>query len=118
MFNGKKAAEQSVAEFHKLYNDSKLTEIYSASHTKLKGATKEKQFVELEEAVLRKLGKVTTTANKGFNVRTFNLTTTVALVQETTFEHGTGRETFTFEMEGEKAVLVGYKINSRELVLK
>src|SRR6266545_1875671 len=37
MFKGKKAAEQSVADFHKLYNDGKLAEIYSAGHSKFKG---------------------------------------------------------------------------------
>lgn len=69
-------------------------------------------------AVQRKLGKVTQTANAGFNVRTFNLTTSVVLTQTTTYEQGTGTETFTFQMEGDKAVLIGYNINSKELVLK
>ena len=38
--------------------------------------------------------------------------------QRMTFEQGTGTEVFTFEMDGDKAVLVGYKINSKELILK
>ena len=118
MFKGKKAAEQSVADFHKLYNDGKFTEIYSAGHSKFKGSTTEKQFLEFIGAVQRKLGKVTQTANAGFNVRAFNFTTTVVLNQNTTFEQGTGMETFTFEMDGEKAVLVGYNINSKDLILK
>jgi hypothetical protein len=88
MLNGKKAAEQSVANFHKLFNEGKLAEIYSAGHSKFKSATTEKQFVELMSAVQRKLGKVTQTSNAGFNVRTFNLTTTVVLNQNTTFEQG------------------------------
>src|ERR1043166_3305997 len=81
MFKGKKAAEQSVADFHKLYNDGKLAEIYSTGHSKFKGATTEKQFLEFVGAVQRKLGKVTQTSNAGFNVRTFNLTNTVVLNQ-------------------------------------
>ncbi len=118
MFKGKEAAEQGVADFHKLYNDGKLAEIYSAGHPKLKSATTEKQFLEFMGAVQRKLGKVTQTVNAGFNVRTFNLTTTVVLNQSTTFEQGTGTETFTFQMNGDKAVLVGYNINSKDLILK
>jgi hypothetical protein len=118
MFNGKKAADQSVADFHKLYNDGKLAEIYSAGHSKFKSATTEKQFVEFMSAVQRKLGRVTQTSNAGFNVRTFNLTTTVVLNQNTTFEQGTGTEVFTFQMVGNKAVLVGYNINSKDLILK
>lgn len=118
MFKGKKAAEQSVADFHQLYNEGRLSEIYSAGHSKFKEATTEKQFLEFVSAVQRKLGKVTQTANAGFNVSTFNLATTVVMTQSTTFEQGTGREVFTFQMEGDKAVLVGYNINSKELILK
>lgn len=118
MFKGKAAAEQGVADYHKLYNDSSLSEIYSASHSTFKGTTTEPQFLEFAGAVRRKLGKVTGTANAGFNIRTFNLTTSVVLNQNTTFEQGTGTEVFTFQMDGEKAVLVGYNINSKDLILK
>jgi len=118
VFKGKKAAEQAVADFHKLYNDGKLAEIYSAGHSKLKSATSEKEFLAFLGAVQRKLGKVTQTSSAGFNVRTFNFTTTVVLNQSTTFERGSGTETFTFQTEGNKAVLVGYNINSNDLILK
>jgi len=118
MFKGKKAAEQGIADFHKMSNEGKFAEIYAAAHSKFKSRTKEKDFLELAGAVQRKLGKVTQTSNAGFNVRTFNFTTTVVLNQNTTFEHGTGTETFTFEMNGDKAVLLGYNINSRDLILK
>ena len=47
-------------------------------------------------AVQRKLGKVTQTANAGFNIRSFNFVTTVVLTQNTTFEQGTGTEIFTW----------------------
>lgn len=118
MFKDKKAAEQGVADFHKLYNDGKLTEIYAAGHSKLKSATSEKQFLEFVGAVRRKFGKMTRTANEGFNVRTFNLTTTIVLTRTTTFEQGTGTETFTYEMAGDKPVLLGYNINSKDLIVK
>lgn len=118
MFKGKKAAEQSIADFHRLYNAGKFAEIYSSSQSKFKEATTEKQFLEFVGAVQRKIGKVTQTANAGFNVGTFNLTTTVVLKQTTTFEHGTATETFTFQMDGDKAVLVGWQINSNDLILK
>ncbi|WP_165232688.1 hypothetical protein [Aquisphaera insulae] len=118
LFHGKEAAERGVAEFHTLYNQGKLAEIYSASHSKMKGAAAEKQFLDLLGAVERKLGKVVQSVNAGFNVRSFNLTTTVVLNQTTTFEKGSGTEVFTFEMDGEKAVLVGYNINSNDLIVK
>lgn len=114
----RKAAEQSIAGFHKMYNDGKLVNIYAGSHSKLKSATKENDFLDFVGAVQRKLGKETQTVNAGFTVRTFNFTTAVILTQRTSFERGTGTETFTFEIDGEKALLLGYNINSMDLILK
>ena len=118
MFKGKAASEKAVAEIHQLYNDGKMTEIRAAADSKFKNATSEKDWSDLMGAVQRKLGKVTTTANVGFNVRTFNLTTTVVLQQKTTFEQGSGNETFTFQMSSGKAFLVGYNIASKDLIMK
>ncbi|MBN1256037.1 MAG: hypothetical protein JXA50_12240 [Deltaproteobacteria bacterium] len=69
-------------------------------------------------AVQRKLGKVTSTSNAGWRVNTFNFTTTVLMTQKTVFEQGEGTESFTFEMDGEKAVLVGWNIQSLDLITK
>jgi len=118
MFKGKAASEKAVREIHQLYNDGKMTEIRAAANSVFKNATSEKEWSDLMSAVQRKLGKVTSTANAGFNVRTFNLTTTVVLQQKTIFEQGSAHETFTFEMSGDKAVLVGYNIASKDLILK
>ena len=118
MFKGKEASDKAVAEFHKLYNDGKIAEIRAGADSKFKNATPEKEFSDFMGAVQRKVGKVINTTNAGFNVRTFNLTTTVVLQQNTTFEQGKGNETFTFEMNGEKALLVGYNISSKELIMK
>lgn len=118
MLKGKSAAEQSVADFHVLYNDGKLSEIYLAAHPTFRATTTEKEFVEFVSAVRRKLGKVAQSSNAGFNVQTHNLTTTVVLNQSTTFEQGSGTETFTFQMKGDKALLVGYNIDSKDLILK
>jgi len=118
MFKGKGASDKAVAEFHKLYNGGKISEILAAADSKFKNAASEKEFSDFMGAVQRKLGKVTNTSSAGFNVRTFNLTTTAVLQQNTTFEQGNGNETFTFEMNGEKALLVGYNISSKELIMK
>src|SRR5258708_7700203 len=86
MFKGKAASEKAVGEIHRLYNEGKLTEIRAGADPKFRNATSEKEWSDLMEAVHRKLGKVTSTSNAGFNVRTYNLTTTVVLQQQSTFE--------------------------------
>ena len=118
MLKGKQAGEQAIAEFHRLYNEGKVADIYAASDPKFKNAATEKQFLDLMGAIQKKLGKVKDSKNAGFNINTFNLTTRVVLNQETTFAQGSGVEVFTFEMNGDKAVLVGYNINSNDLILK
>ena len=42
----------------------------------------------------------------------------MVLIQKTTFERGSGTETFNFQMDAEKAKLVGYNISSKDLILK
>jgi hypothetical protein len=114
----KQVAEAGVADFHKAYNDGNWSAIYTNSHATFQKNTSEKQFNDLLGAMQRKLGKATQSANIGFNIRSFNLTTTTVLNQKSTFEQGSGDEVFTFEMTDGKPVLVGYHINSNDLILK
>ena len=67
-------------------------------------------------AVHRKLGLATRTTNKNWSMRRFNLQTSVMLVQQTQFEHGAATETFTFVVRGESATLLGYNIQSVDLI--
>lgn len=115
---GKAAAENSIARFHQQYNDEKLDDIWKEAHVKFRSASKKEQFDELMSAVLRKLGKVKSTSNAGWRVNSYNFTTTVLMTQKTVFEKGEGAESFTFEMDGDKAVLVGYNIQSMDLITK
>jgi len=115
MASGKRAAETEVVTFHRLYNAKKFEEIYSSAHEKMRNHTTEAAFLELIQRIREKLGKMTSTSSTGFNVRSINGTTTVILTRATTFEHGSARETFTYEMVGEKAELVGYNVKSDSL---
>jgi hypothetical protein len=118
MLKARQAAEEGVAEFHKLFNDESFAKIYAAADARFRTSTTEQEFVDLIGTVRQKLGKVTQTASAGVSIRSVNLTTTAVLKQTTTFEQGTATETFTFQMEGENAILLGYNINSKDLILK
>ena len=115
---GKGASEASIDHFHQQYSDGKLDDIWKEAHAKFRSASKKEKYDEFMSAVLRKLGKVTSTSNAGWKVNTYNLTTTVLMTQKTVFEKGEGMESFTFEMDGDKAVLVGYNIQSMDLITK
>jgi hypothetical protein len=115
---GKAAGEKAVADFHALYNQGKVEDIWKEADPKFRRTTTKQQYDDLMGAVQRKLGNVVSTANNGWQVRSFNLTTSVLLAQNTTFEHGQGTESFTFALNGTNAVLVGYNIQSMDLITK
>jgi len=114
----KPAAEKAVARFHESYNQGKLDDIWNGSDAKFRTAVTRQKYDEFLGAVHRKLGKVTSTSSVGWNVKSFNLRTTVFMTQKTIFENGQGTESFTFTMNGTNAVLVGYNIQSMDLITK
>lgn len=118
MLHGKAIAESQIAVFHQELDAGRFDAIYAAAAPEFRsGAPKEKVF-ELFSAIEKKLGKVQSTSTTSYNARMFNLVTTVILAEETRFAHGTGTETFTFRVDGDKAKLVGYNINSLDMMTK
>src|SRR5438105_417639 len=82
---GKPAAERAVVQFHNLYNEGKLDDIWKEANQQFRTASPKEKYNEFMGAVQRKLGKVTGTTNAGWNVKSFNLKTTVYLTQQTAF---------------------------------
>ena len=115
---GKSIAESEVAVFHEKLNAKRFDEIYSTASDDFRKAAPKEKVLELFGAIERKLGRAKSSSTTNWNVRTFNLVTTVVLVEDTAFEQGKGTETFTFRVSGEKAVLVGYTINSLDMLTK
>ena len=95
-----------------------LQAIYAASSPELKAAASETKFDAFLGAVHQKLGTVKTTrrVNSGFKMGTSG--TFVTLVYSTDFSGGDATETFVYKMNGDKAVLAGYHINSDALIEK
>jgi hypothetical protein len=112
------ASEVAIAKFHELYNQCKLDEIWKEADQRFRAASTMQKYDEFLGAVQRKLGKVVSTSNAGWNLKSFNLETTVYMTQNTIFEHGQGTESFTFTMDGTNAVLLGYNIQSMDLITK
>ncbi len=115
---GKVVAESAVGRFHDSLNSKRYDEVYSAASDDFRKAAAKGKALELFAAIDRKLGRSKRFTTTNWNVRTFNFVTTVVLVEDTTFERGKGTETFTFRVSGDKAVLVGYNINSLDMMTK
>lgn len=115
---GKEAADKAVTQFHEQLDRGEFKAIYDAAHADLKAASSEKEFIALLEAVHRKLGNVQSSEPNGWKVNTFNFKVNVVLSYKTRFAEGDAFETFTYRVEGEKAALRGYNINSQALITK
>jgi hypothetical protein len=115
---GKGAAEKAIARFHEQYNEGKLDDIWKEADPRFRAGAPREAYEQFMSALQRKLGKVTSTANAAWNVKSYNFNTTIAMTQTTVFEKGEGTESFTFAMDGTNAVLVGYKIDSMDLITR
>lgn len=107
-----------MIEFHTRIDEAEFKPIYEATHPDFKRATSEKDFLALLEAVHRKLGTIQSTSQEGWNVNSMNFKTNVGLSYKTKFAGGDAVETFHYRVEGDKAELVGYHINSTALIVK
>ena len=116
--SAKPAAEKAVKIFHQQYNSQDWKAIYENSHENFQKSEKFEKFEEFMKSIHSKLGKVQSTENQNWRVGNFNLKTNVSLVQQTKFEQGVGAESFVYRIKDEKAILVGYNINSRDLIIK
>ncbi|MGQ3297220.1 DUF4019 domain-containing protein [Reyranella sp.] len=112
------AAEREVERFHKAFDEGQFGEIYDkAADAFRKGATRQ-EFIAFMETVQRKLGKVEEAKRGNSNLNYSAGGTLVSLAYATTFANGKGTEQFGFAVSGKKAVLVGYNLNSKDLLLR
>ncbi len=115
---GKGVAEQAILDFHALYNQGNIDEIWNDAAPEFRTASNRQKYDDFMGAMQRKLGRVTSSSNSKWNIQTFNLKTTVSMVPKTEFENGQGMEAFIFTMDGPNAVLLGYNIQSMDLVTR
>ena len=112
----KPKAEAAVAAFHRQLDAGQFDAIWDGADESFRNATAHEKYAAFVGAVHRKLGQVVKTTTANWSVRNYNLQTSVVLLQQTEFEHGSGTETFTYLVKGDAVKLVGYNIQSTELV--
>ena len=110
------AAEGGVAQFHAALNAGQHAEIYDSSANDMKSSITKEQFVAFLAGVQRKLGHFQSGKTIGWNVNSTTGGTFVTLNREAQFEKGPGTEEFVFRMQGDRATLAGYHINSNLLL--
>ena len=114
--SAKPKAEAAVSVFHDQLNAADSDAIWNGATDKFHDSTPRPKFDKFIQAVHSKLGRVTGTSNAGWRVGNFNFKTTVVLQQKTTFERGSGTETFTYVLYGDDVKLEAYNVQSMDLV--
>jgi hypothetical protein len=110
MSTAKPKAEAAVEVFHQELNSADFDAIWNGADEGFRSSGTREKFNNYLQAVRSKLGKVVSTTNSGWFVRTFNFKTGVNLRQRTTFEHGTGTEDFNYIVQGDEVKLLGYNV--------
>ena len=111
-------AEQGVPRFHEQLDAGRFDEIWDQAADELKKASPQPEFVEFLSAVHRKLGNTKSADKTGWNVNYQTSGSFVTLGYKTVFAEGDAQEQFVFRLQDNKALLVGYHINSMALITK
>jgi len=112
------SARAGVTRFHQQLDAGKFDEIYNEAAPEFRSATTHEDFLAFAGAVHRKLGAVRDATQTNFSVNWTTSGTRVVVDYTTKFDQGDAVEHFTWKIDGDKAVLVGYNINSKALIIK
>lgn len=111
------AAEHGIVSFHADLNAGNFNKIYDGGGPELKSATSKERFLKILTAVHSRLGTYRSGKAVGWND---NLTTGghfVSIRFQATYQKGSASEDFGYRMDGNRATLIGYHVNSDALLL-
>ena len=114
--SSRQQAAAAINVFHNQLNAGDFDAIWNGPDYEFRQAASRQSYDKFVGAVHRKLGRALRTSNQNWSVRSLNLKTSIVLVQHTEFEYGKGTETFTFSVRGDSVKLIGYHIESMDLV--
>ena len=110
-------AQAAINRFHELLATKNFDQIYAEASKNLKNNTTSDEFSKLLAAIDRKLGAFKAAENKSWSINYGTSGTLVTIGIQAQYEKGTAFEIFNFVIENGKAMLNGYNIQSRELLV-
>lgn len=108
--------DREVEKFHRAYDGGRFDEIYDNATEDFRKEAPKQDFVTFMEKVQRKLGKTTASKRVNFNLNYGSGVTRATVIYETLFANGKGTEKFNYLVSGKKARLVGYRLDSKDLL--
>ncbi len=110
-------AERAIGAFHQAVDAGRFDGIYDASAQEIKGTTSKSQFTALLAAIHAKLGAFKSGRRNSWNDNYGSGGHVITIVYAATYERGAAREEFVYKIDGDRAVLAGYHVNSNALLL-
>jgi Protein of unknown function (DUF4019) len=114
-----KTSGAEVEQFRAAMSAGQYEQIWDRAAPELHKATDKARFTALLDAVGRKLGKVTDAKQTNWSGNNHNGVSTVTMTFDTTFEHGSGKETITFLWVSDDSLkLRDYAIDSPDMMIR
>jgi|GEM_PF-1690202 len=110
-------AERAVPQFHASFDAGQFEAIYAAAAEDLKRQATKDEFIARLESIRRQLGATKSSTQQGWTVNYNGSGTFVTLNYATIYEQGEADEHFAFRVEGDKALLAGYRVDSRASII-
>jgi Protein of unknown function (DUF3887)/Protein of unknown function (DUF4019) len=112
-------SEDAAAKFHAALSAGKYDEIWNTVAPERQERTDQAKLTALLDAINRKLGKVTAVKQTNWSSNTDNGVSTVTMKYDTTFEHGSAKETLVFLWVTDKSLkLSDYAIDSPDMLIR
>ncbi len=115
-FTQAEGARDEIDLFHERLNTDRIDAIWASADEELKATTTREDFARLLGSVHKSLGDVEETSQAGMKMNSGTQGTLTTVQMETHFANGSGVETFVFRGSGETLTLVGYHINSPDMM--
>ena len=112
------AGDKAVTAFHQALDAGQFQQVWAQSAQDMKTATPQDRLTAMLDAVHRKLGRFKSGSQIGFNDNVSNSGHMVTINYQAQYEKGAASEQFVFRIDGGKALLAGYNINSDALILQ
>ena len=110
-------AEKAVATFHAQLNANRFDAVYAGAAPEFRSATSGPVLTRLLSTVHRKLGDFRTGKTMGWNDNVSTSGHIVSLRYAASYARGPAMESFSYRIDGDAAVLVGYHTSSDALIL-
>ncbi|MBO9712705.1 hypothetical protein [Sphingomonas sp.] len=109
-------AKAEVAKFRKQWASGRCGEIHAGAAPDFIQSTSREQWMQLCPLLAAKLGPFQSSSEPGWTDNLFNGEHFVILTYQSRFANGPGQEEFVYRLDGGRATLAGYHVNSNLLL--